>query len=86
MVYDKGIAREIEQRYGKKAKGDDGGEVLVAEVDNENPQHERGHKYTFATLALPYAKYDELGRRIKEKGRKNKKRSNDKTPNLSKQK
>lgn len=67
MVYDKGVAQAIEQKYGRKAQGDDGGEVLVAEVDNEDPTHEHGHTYNFRMPALPYAQYDEFGRRIPDR-------------------
>jgi len=69
MVYDKGLANAIEQKYGRNARGNDGGEVLVCEIDNEDPTHERGHTYNFRMPALPYARYDELGRRIRDDGK-----------------
>ena len=57
-VSDPGIANEIRQRYGS--------EVTVSRVRHTD-SHERGiHKYFFTSPGMPWHKYDELGRRIKE--------------------
>ena len=63
VVHDAGLARAIEQEFGHKGGT---GDVMVIETDN-NHLHEsdnKGHRYTFTNLAMPWAKYDELGRRI----------------------
>jgi len=50
-------------------------DLLVAPTDNNIV--EPGHTYTFTNPGMPWAKYDDLGRRIKEKGDgKEKARSN----------
>ena len=58
-VKDPAIANEIRQKYG--------GDVTVSRVRSPGV-HERGiHNYFFAMpKGLPWAKYDEFGRRIKE--------------------
>ncbi|MFA5379893.1 MAG: hypothetical protein WC455_29305 [Dehalococcoidia bacterium] len=58
-VSDPGVANEIRQKYG--------GDVTVSRVRNQGT-HERGiHNYFFAMpRGLPWKKYDELGRLIKE--------------------
>lgn len=58
-VKDPAIANEIRQTYGP--------DVTVSRVRNPGV-HERGiHNYFFAMpCGLPWAKYDEFGRRVKE--------------------
>lgn len=48
------------RRHGRKDK------VLVIPTDDKRV--EPGHNYTFTTIALPYARYDEFGRRIRDEG------------------
>ena len=46
-VYDEGLGREIDARYGHKAKGPDAGSVVAIPVDDSDPTREPGHVYTF---------------------------------------
>jgi hypothetical protein len=57
-VRDKGIADELQAKYGY--------ENLIVDPTTIPHPSDRGHKYRFVSIALPWAKYDELGRRIKE--------------------
>lgn len=69
IVKDHGVAMAVEQKYGRDKRGARSGDVLVIPVDN-NHRHEDPHgltHWTFTVPTLPWAKYDELGRRIKEK-------------------
>lgn len=61
VVYDKGLAHAIEQKYGRgtlngKLKGRN--DVLVMEVDNDHLHRPdtRGHTYTFTVSELPWHK------------------------------
>ena len=56
---DEGMANEVRQVYGRA--------VTVSRVNGDKPV-DRGHTYFFNVPALPWQKYDELGRRIKETG------------------
>jgi len=63
-VSDPGVANAIDEQYGIKGRKerltlDD---VMVIPV--EDHVVEAGHKYTFSSIALPWAKYDALGKRI----------------------
>ena len=62
-ISDPGVANEIEKKWGSYSKGGTK-EVVVAEVEKKLDV-ERDHTYTFRMPALAWAKYDELGRRIK---------------------
>ena len=68
VVKDAGLAKAIDQEYGRHKKARRNGDVLVIPVDNNhlNERDNRGHRYTFQTVAMPWARYDALGRRIKE--------------------
>ena len=66
IIRDAGLARAVDQEYGRRARTTSGGAVLVMETDN-NHRHEpenRGHCYTFRVPALPWHKYDKDGKRI----------------------
>lgn len=57
MVSDEKLAREIQTEVDQNA--------TVTRVRWDDPA-DRGHTYFFTTPGLPWHKYDELGRRIKE--------------------
>lgn len=66
VIKDAGLAKAVDQEYGRARHAWRGGDVVVMEVDN-NHLHEpenRGHCYTFTVPALPWHKYDENGKRI----------------------
>jgi len=42
VVYDPGLAKAIDQKFGYKAPGAEGGKVVVVEVDDLDPRQERG--------------------------------------------
>lgn len=68
-VDDPGVAAEIEKRYGWKAKGADGGQVIVCPLEQYNEDRDRrpGANVIYHTIpALPWHQYDADGRRIKE--------------------
>lgn len=66
-VSDSAKAKDIDQLFGKSSrKMGKLDEVVVVETDNT--MVESGHRYTFSTLGMPWAKYDELGRRIPDEG------------------
>jgi hypothetical protein len=46
-VYDEGLAKEIDTRYGVKAKTPQAGKVVVCPVSDRDPTREPGHMYTF---------------------------------------
>ena len=54
---DVGLARELQKEYGQ--------EIVVTRTTHPHVA-DRGHTYFFAMQGVPYAQYDELGRRIKE--------------------
>ena len=54
---DVGMARELQKEYGQ--------EIVVTRTTHPHVA-DRGHNYFFAVQGVPYANYDELGRRIKE--------------------
>jgi hypothetical protein len=56
-VSDPGQAEEIRQRYGQQ--------VTVTRMRNPDPA-DRGHTYVFTSPGMPWHRYDELGRRIKD--------------------
>jgi hypothetical protein len=47
MIYDEGLAQEVDARYGVKAKTRHAGDVVVIPVDDRNPTREQGHQYSF---------------------------------------
>ena len=55
-TFDAGLARDIEQKYGNAKRASNRGEVVVNEIDYEDPTRERGHVYTFVVPALPWKK------------------------------
>jgi hypothetical protein len=57
MTDDKGIADEIEAKYGK-------GEVQVWELEDKWHPADWGHKYKFSGIKMPWHQYNELGERI----------------------
>jgi hypothetical protein len=62
IINDPGEANAVEERYGYNRKGGTG-EVTTMAVDDYPV--ERGHKYAFgAHPPMPWAKYDDLGRRL----------------------
>lgn len=65
-VTDPAKAKDIDQLWGiqsrKTGKMD---EVIVVESDNN--MVEQGHTYTFSVGGVPWARYDELGRRLPDK-------------------
>ena len=63
VIYDSGLAREIDQRYGHKAKGRDAGKVVVVEVDDLNPKKERGHMHVFSMPDMSRVKYKTIAER-----------------------
>ena len=58
-VSDPGIADAIRQKHRW--------DVAVTRFKADDPA-DRGHKYMFTMPGVPWAKYDEYGRRIEEKG------------------
>ena len=61
VVYDKGLAHALEQKYGlgtlnRKRRGSN--DVWVGEVDNDHLHNPKtsGHCYTFTVVALPWHK------------------------------
>jgi len=52
VVHDDGIAQEIDDRFGTKAKGGTG-EVTVVTIDEKR---EEGHTYKFAMPEMPWKK------------------------------
>jgi hypothetical protein len=64
FVYDKGLAKEIDEKFGTKRGATH--DVVVSEVNNERDAiHDPGHKYFFGSMpALPWHKYDKDGKRI----------------------
>jgi hypothetical protein len=66
-VSDSAQAKDIDQLFGKSSrKSGKLDDVVVVETDNT--MVESGHRYTFSTLGMPWAKYDELGKRIPDEG------------------
>lgn len=64
---DAGIARAIEQKYGYASKTGDGSAVVIPlEAYNEHRDRKVKRTYYFTNPAMPWAKYDELGRRVKD--------------------
>jgi len=63
-INDAGEAKAVEDRYGHKSKHRrTADEVVVMPVDDVRV--EEGHRYTFGGHpGVPWAKYDEFGRRI----------------------
>lgn len=57
-VDDPGVARDIKQSVGQDGRDD----VIV--VPTEDQPAEPGHTYMFRHNGVPWAEYDELGRRI----------------------
>lgn len=58
MTNDRGVAEAIQQKYGKK-------EMLMFETKAAFHPADKGHKYTFGGVRLPWHKYCELcGRRM----------------------
>lgn len=57
-VSDQGLANEIRQKYG--------GDVTVSRVRHTDTNERGVHKYFFTSPGMPWHKYDEFGRRIKE--------------------
>jgi len=49
-TFDAGLARDIEAKHGWKRTGD----VVINEIDYEDPSRERGHVYTFTVPDLPW--------------------------------
>jgi hypothetical protein len=69
ILNDSGEAKAVEERYGAKSKfRRSADEAVVVPVDDVRV--EAGHKYTFGRHpGVPWAEYDEFGRRIPdEKG------------------
>jgi hypothetical protein len=46
MIYDEGLAQEVDARCGVKAKTRHAGDVVVIPVDDRDPTREPGHVYT----------------------------------------
>ncbi len=65
-VYDEGLGREIDARYGVHAKTGDVGKVVAIEVDDSDPAHELGHMHWFG---LP-SRLEEI--KAKDRARKKK--------------
>lgn len=61
-TFDPGLARDIEQKYGNHRRAAHRGDVVVNEIDYEDPTRERGHTYTFTVPELPWKR---KARRIK---------------------
>lgn len=57
-VHDKGLADELQAKYGY--------ENLIVDPTILPHVSDRGHKYFFRGVRLPWHKYDEYDRRIKE--------------------
>lgn len=72
MVDDPGVAREIEQRFGPKAKGHEGGKVVVAPLEAYNERRDRQVKRVnyMTSPGMPWHIYDELGRVVGRKENK----------------
>ena len=51
-VYDEGLAQEIDSRYGRHARTDHAGQVVVIPVSDSDPSRESGHHYTFTVPDL----------------------------------
>jgi hypothetical protein len=47
MVYDTGLAEEVDARYGYKSGEETAGKVVCIPVDDSDPTREAGHTYTF---------------------------------------
>ncbi len=60
LTKDKSLAHDLEQQHGYK---NGAGSVVVAEVDQQ-VSSDTLHKYFFTNPGLPWAKYDNLGRRL----------------------
>jgi len=58
VISDPGEAEAIDQKYGSKGTR----EVVVMGVDDV--VQESGHTYQFSFMGVPWAKYDEFGRRV----------------------
>lgn len=67
VVKDPGLARAIDQEFGRQKRARRNGDVLVIETDNNhlNERENQGHTYTFTVPALPWHRYDKNGRRIR---------------------
>ena len=64
---DAGVAAAVEQKYGYKNKTGDGSAVVIPlEAYNEHRDRTVKRTYYFTNPAMPWAKYDALGRRVKE--------------------
>lgn len=56
LVTDGALARDIEQTYGQDKRAPWRDDVMVVPVDDRNPQHERGHRYSFTVPEMPWKK------------------------------
>lgn len=56
MTNDKGVADEIQGKYGHR--------VMTYETKGQWHPSDRGHRYTFPGVQLPWHRYDENGKRI----------------------
>ena len=60
MTDDSGVANAVKDKYGGNDKVD------VWDVKGKWNPSDEGHKYTFSGIELPWHKYDEYGRLIRE--------------------
>jgi len=69
VIRDEALAREIQKEHPR--------DLAVTRMRTPKPA-DQGHKYHFGqTLAMPWAKYDELGRRIKQEANNGTSRQDD---------
>ncbi len=62
-VKDRGEAFAIREKYGKGKRP----AITTTRVNYPHPS-DRGHKYTFAGIAMPWHRFDENGKRIDNVG------------------
>lgn len=58
LVTDDALANDILQQHGQDKRAPFRDDVMVVPVDDRNPTHESGHRYSFTVPAMPWKDKD----------------------------